>query len=730
MLTALPLTFALLLAPSPAPIDDVTRTLVEELLELSGEEQEFVVEELGRMGSEDALEALLGVYERVLSRYGRRAVIRALAKFDESPELGHRAATRLAAIARESGGGVLRQAALDALGAGPKSGHPFLRWIVDSPGDELLRVGAIQRLAEHFDPADTKWFLDHYLAPPPPEPKRGSRTEPEPQPAELPPRVREVAFEVVAEVLGEADLLSAGNDENREIRLRALGELDRRGTDAGLELAREVFENDGEVAENRAAAAHLLSRREGSERLDDFLSVAEHTETPLLLRVELAKIVRAALAATDSSALGKRLAKLTKSRQLFQRLFALETLQDTDDPKAIKAIVDAVGHKDPNTAFRAMQIVLERGFLDAEKALRKALKSSRDATIQGQAARVLSSLLSGPDFEEELVSWLDHEEPRVRNAACAGLGATGDRRWLAPLARALQDEDWSTRLSALEAIESLHSVDGLGPIIEQLDRESGRMRREFADALWRMTGKEFGQVASSWQKWWAAEGEEADLVEPARLKELVEERQLRELKRNSLVAGNTEAALVVEEADREAVFFEHRVDSNRVVFVLDASISMERTLQSPYRGLEGRTRFEAAREELFRALAELPAESSFNLILFSNHIQVWEDELVAVSEESRESAREFVDDITLGFGTDIWGGVAAALRIPELDTIYVLSDGEPAGAPISDLAQIRLEFRRRRAHMGVELNAIALGPDLPLLRWLAEDAGGGYARFP
>lgn len=727
-MTLLPL--LLCAAPLFSP-DDVTDAMAAELLETSGEEQESVAEELGRMGSEDALDVLLESYDQVLSRYGRRAVIRALGRFDDSPELGHRAATRLAEIARESGSGVLREAALDALGSAPRSGHAFLQWIVDSPGGELLRVGAMQRLAQHPGEVGTKWFLDHYIVPPAPEPKRGSRDEPAPRPAELPPRVREVAFEVVAGVLGEADLIQAGHDDNREIRLRALTELGRRGGEAGLELAREVFENYGEVAENRAAAAHLLARREGGDRLEDFLDVAEHAQTPLLLRVELASILQAALKTSESTALGKRLAKLTKSRQAFERLFALETLQDTTNEKAIKAIVDAIGHKDPNTAFRAMQIVERRGFVDAEKPLRKVLKSSRDATLRGQAARTLSALLSGPEFEEELVEWLEHEEPRVRNAACEGLAARGEAKWLEPLARTLGDEDWSTRLAALDAIETLHAVEGLGPIIERLPQESGRMRREFADALWRMTGKEFGQVASSWEKWYAAEADEVELVEPEELEALVEERELRELKRNSLTAGQVQVVPATAGGEkREAVFFEHPVDSHHVAFVLDASLSMERTLQSPYRGLEGRTRFEAAREELFRTLADLPTQSKFTLILFSNHIQVWEEELVPVSEESQESAREFVDDITLGFGTDIWGGVEAALDMPGLDTIYVLSDGEPAGAPISDLAQIRLEFQRRRAHLGVELNSIALGPDLPLLRWLAEDAGGVYVRFP
>ena len=42
----------------------------------------------------------------------------------------------------------------------------------------------------------------------------------------------------------------------------------------------------------------------------------------------------------------------------------------------------------------------------------------------------------------------------------------------------------------------------VGPLIEALDREEGRLQRDIADVLVDLTGQRFGTNVESWRHWW------------------------------------------------------------------------------------------------------------------------------------------------------------------------------------------------------------------------------------
>ena len=77
-------------------------------------------------------------------------------------------------------------------------------------------------------------------------------------------------------------------------------------------------------------------------------------------------------------------------------------------------------------------------------------------------------------------------------------------------------------------------------------------------------------------------------------------------------------------------------------------------------------------------------------------------------------------------GTNLYGSLEFAFEDPDVDTIFLLSDGEPSVGDVIDPQLIREVVAERNETRGVVINTIAIGADLEVLEWLAEDSGGTH----
>ena len=66
---------------------------------------------------------------------------------------------------------------------------------------------------------------------------------------------------------------------------------------------------------------------------------------------------------------------------------------------------------------------------------------------------------------------------------------------------------------------------------------------------------------------------------------------------------------------------------------------------------------------------------------------------------------------------------------PDVDTIFILSDGEPTAGDVLDPFRIREDVARWNRHRHIKLHTIAIGGNLEVLEWLAKDAGGTYRQM-
>lgn len=163
-------------------------------------------------------------------------------------------------------------------------------------------------------------------------------------------------------------------------------------------------------------------------------------------------------------------------------------------------------------------------------------------------------------------------------------------------------------------------------------------------------------------------------------------------------------------------FFGDRI-SPRSVFCLDASSSMlervsrreastGKTAVGPEKGKKSSTRkrdeegegwgplngggelkIDVAKKELVQVLKSLQPSFQFNILTYNSTYYPWQSrgsiKLVEAKASAVESACSFVSSLKTDQFTNIHDTIAAALEVPGVDTVYLLSDGVPTkgGSP-------------------------------------------------
>ena len=163
-----------------------------------------------------------------------------------------------------------------------------------------------------------------------------------------------------------------------------------------------------------------------------------------------------------------------------------------------------------------------------------------------------------------------------------------------------------------------------------------------------------------------------------------------------------------------------------VVYVLDISGSMV-------------SRIKRADAEIRKALAGLRPDETFDIIAFNNEIYTFDTELAPATPNMREKASAFLDTLIVNDGTNTQAGMRAALSIPDVNEVVLLTDGVP-GMGITDtdsLTDYIRHINKNHARIscvgmvgtdedGVDRTFEATG----LLEKIAHDSGGACLIVP
>lgn len=694
--------------PPPSPsVGDIEEIVAELELKTDNADPDLI-DKLAQLRTSEALDALLQVYESMDSIYMRRELLRGMAKFDGVAGQERRALQKMMDAATASTEREMRLIAVDELSTCRNFGKAFLAMIVESPAEDEVRERAMLHHTGAPRAEDLAWYREIFQ--PEKKAKKGRRDDEE-EPAVHPlPKLRELAFEVLVTEMKLPEIVEAARDRNRSVRRRAIAELDARGDSHALEFAEKLFSRAGAPAQDRLFAAELLLRARGAKIADEFIKIGTRAGTPEAFAMGLADL----LSSFDDPIVNKRLLKDFGKKKGLEKLFSIRAGRHLQDEKIDKALIKLLKDKDPRVLRLTMEVVAARGLKEALPSLTKLIDKGKDPEIISDALDAVSALREGdPVWWKELAELTKSEENDIRNGAIEVLGTAKGSEYVPLLIEALAHDQWSTRLAAARGLERTRSKEAVGALCARVPEEEGRMALEFGEILWRLTGKPYRNQGALWARWWKEEGatfEFVDEFELNRLRRAEEARRLKQVSRSS--------------------FFGIEIDSHRVLFILDVSGSMAEPTRGRYVGVAGAPRIDIARRELAACLDALDVQSLFNMIIFSGGVQSWQDTICEKNEETLNDAKAFVGRIVAGGGTNLYGAIQLAFEDPDVDTIYILSDGEPTAGDVTDPHAIRQFVAERNEHRGVVFHCIAVGGSLQVLEWVAQDSGGKYVKFP
>jgi len=233
--------------------------------------------------------------------------------------------------------------------------------------------------------------------------------------------------------------------------------------------------------------------------------------------------------------------------------------------------------------------------------------------------------------------------------------------------RALARTDWRNALLAAQWARALPVERAAPLLIEALaawqqrtsdGRGSRRVEAELVSSLEAQSGRRIGHRLDWWRSWWDV--------------------RRRHGERRIDTGGQTALA---GPPPGTTQFFGLELYSDRVVFVLDRSGSMDEAL-----GSAGRTRYETAVEELRACLYGLGETAHFDVVVFHSGAQAWRGKLVGATKIAQREALQWLEGQGPGGATDLQSGLELVQRRGtdgslswnefDADTAVVLCDGQ------------------------------------------------------
>lgn len=379
-------------------------------------------------------------------------------------------------------------------------------------------------------------------------------------------------------------------------------------------------------------------------------------------------------------------------------------------PAATEPLRKALGDRDS-----AVRCVAARGLAasgDRESApLLHELLLGRDPIVRAVACEAIGDLLGEGAVGTATTVVLGDSAAEPRIAAVGILGRHPVADSVGHVVRALDDPAWQLRVAASKALREF----GLGPeparaaaaaLVAALRRESRRrVQIEMAEALWTLTGIDFGPDPARWSAWHGEAG--TSFAPPAR----------RPVRNVHAGAGATRGHLL-----------DLPLESEHVSFVLDASSSMGDPIRFGAKATK--------RDELLSAfeavVGKLPKPAWINLIPFSTEPRPYRPTLFEATPGARAAVVKHLDRIPADGRTNVYDSLVLALSDRETDTVVLVTDGAPSVGARTTRAGILEGLRELNRWRFVRVHTVEVGSANTGARWrgflreIAEATGGNH----
>jgi hypothetical protein len=282
------------------------------------------------------------------------------------------------------------------------------------------------------------------------------------------------------------------------------------------------------------------------------------------------------------------------------------------------------------------------------------------------------------------------------------LGKQADRLALKSLRKLTRLKCFSSafvfRRAVVQAIARVPGPQAIDASLELLPKLAGEVRGDVVRHLTQSTGQTHGNDGDAWLRWWKehrTEFEQPADDGPMRLKEFV----VRDV----------------------PSYYGLPLCAQRIVFVLDMSGSM------------AGSRLEMAKTELIQAVAGLPEDVHFSIVVYSDRVTSWQRNLIPANAAAKKNAAQFARGLLARGSTATYDALETAMRF-DAEAVYLLTDGRPTAGKIvagNDIvtAVVRDNALRRMSIYTIGIDVGPAGNDFDVfLKGLAESNFGQYRR--
>ncbi len=403
----------------------------------------------------------------------------------------------------------------------------------------------------------------------------------------------------------------------------------------------------------------------------------------------------------------------------------------SSDEKQVKIAVEALAVEGTSSAM--------------EQVISSALLSG-NSTVEDAALVGLRNLLPGSGLDWLCTQATKHPRKEVRDLLLGFLSKRKEKECFRAVLQGLYDEEDSVALKAIEALQGKGHPGSIPHMVRALqhqedrDRDLSLVAERIRQMLKKLTGADLF-AASEWDALWKGNKKvlgQGKKLDPAKI----------------ILKGS---GVKVE----PPAFFGQELVSEKIVFVLDTSISMRQRDPLPEeseptgkagagktgvnkrgkkdKGWEdlpaSRMRLRRVQKELKRMIRELPRSFKFCLVTFDEDVDRMSDHLVGASPDQKRRALKFVDNFDPEGFTSTDRALESAFKIPGVRTIVLLSDGMPfrANDPIDGMELLEhIDHLNRFEHIPIHTVGFAStsGDAGGFLEELSRRSDGTYTEVP
>jgi hypothetical protein len=381
--------------------------------------------------------------------------------------------------------------------------------------------------------------------------------------------------------------------------------------------------------------------------------------------------VAAALAAPPARVVPK------KSEPPFPIAKAIRLLQGKDEERA-QGLQLLESQSDPAITAKALLRAL-----DKESRARGQLRPTTIDLIERLGK------IDRPEVLETLTKWLQAPNYKFALVVAEVLGKRADPTAIAGLDGTQHEanfrEVFGFRKSVVDAVLGMADRRAVEFAIRLLPQSDGIVRYDLLRYLLAVTDQDFGADHALWSTWWQDNQQDFQFAQGAP------------------PYDPTSGGAVPVEGLSGPTFYGVKIYAKRIVFVIDTSSSMVEDGPPP-----PNSRMDLAKKELTATIGQLPDDAYFTILAFHDLVSHWKKGLQPATQESRDSAAQWVQYLKYGKGTNSHAALTKAFAVDgNIEAIVFLSDGRPSRG-VTDVMQILADVARENRTRKLSIYSIGI----------------------